>query len=219
MTTGPGLVLEKLAIRLGNRRLVDLTLAIAGGEVATIMGASGSGKSTALAAITGTLSSDFQRSGRILLNNTDISGLPTRLRGIGLMFQEPVLFPHLSVGGNLAFALPPHLKGRAERQARITDALISAGLEGAADRDPATLSGGQKARVALLRSLLAEPRALLLDEPFSRLDADLRATIRSFTFDRARAAGIPVLLVTHDAEDARAAGGPVLSPLGETLHP
>ncbi|NGQ92778.1 ATP-binding cassette domain-containing protein [Rhodobacter sp. HX-7-19] len=211
------LTLDHLTITLGPRRLVALTLSIKAGEVATIMGPSGSGKSTALAAITGTLAAEFTRTGRILLNGKDISEEPTRRRGIGLMFQDPVLFPHLSVGGNLAFALPTHVRGRAARQARIEEALASAGLKGHADRDPATLSGGQKARVALLRTLLAEPSALLLDEPFSRLDADLRAQIRAFTFDRARQAGIPTLLVTHDAEDARAAGGPVLSPLGETL--
>ena len=211
------LTLDHLTITLGPRRLVALTLTIAAGEVATIMGPSGSGKSTALAAITGTLAPEFTRTGRILLNGNDISHEPTRRRGVGLMFQDPVLFPHLSVGGNLAFALPAHVRGRAARQARIEEALTSAGLAGHADRDPATLSGGQKARVALLRTLLAEPKALLLDEPFSRLDADLRAQIRAFTFDRARQAGIPTLLVTHDAEDARAAGGPVLSPLGETL--
>lgn len=211
------LTLDHLTITLGPRRLVALTLSIKAGEVATIMGPSGSGKSTALAAITGTLAAEFTRTGRILLNGNDISHEPTRRRGIGLMFQDPVLFPHLSVGGNLAFALPTHVRGRATRQTRIEEALASAGLKGHADRDPATLSGGQKARVALLRTLLAEPRALLLDEPFSRLDADLRAQIRAFTFDRARQAGIPTLLVTHDAEDARAAGGPVLSPLGETL--
>lgn len=211
------LTLDHLTITLGPRRLVALTLSIKAGEVATIMGPSGSGKSTALAAITGTLAAEFTRTGRILLNGNDISDEPTRRRGIGLMFQDPVLFPHLSVGGNLAFALPAHVRGRAARQARIEEALASAGLKGHADRDPATLSGGQKARVALLRTLLAEPSALLLDEPFSCLDADLRAQIRAFTFDRARQAGIPTLLVTHDAEDARAAGGPVLSPLGETL--
>lgn len=217
MTVDRGLRLDRLTITLDDRPLVALSLAIPGGEVATIMGASGSGKSTALAAITGTLPSGFRRTGRILLNGKDISDMPTRLRGVGLMFQDPVLFPHLSVGGNLAFALPAHVAGRSARRLRIDAALASAGLEGLADRDPATLSGGQKARVALLRTLLAEPAALLLDEPFSRLDADLRAQIRSFTFDRARAAGIPTLLVTHDIEDARAAGGPVLSPLGETL--
>lgn len=211
------LQLDDLRITLHDRPVVALNLSIAGGEVVTIMGPSGAGKSTALAALTGTLSTAFSRTGRILLNGMDISDLPTHRRGIGLLFQDPVLFPHMSVGANLAFALPSGLRGRAARRTRILSALASAGLDGLADRDPATLSGGQKARVALLRTLLAEPKALLLDEPFSRLDADLRAQIRSFTFDRARQAGIPTLLVTHDAEDARAAGGPVISPLGQAV--
>lgn len=211
------LELEALRITRDDRLLVDLTLAIRPGQVVTIMGPSGSGKSTALAAITGTLAPAFGRTGRIILNGKDISALPTRLRRVGLMFQEPVLFPHLSVAGNLAFGLPSSVRGRQARQARIAAALASAGLDGLADRDPATLSGGQKARVALLRTLLAEPAALLLDEPFSRLDAALRAQIRQSVFDSALQAGIPTLLVTHDAEDARAAGGPVLSPLGGTL--
>ena len=120
----------------------------------------------------------------------------------------------MSVGGNLAFALPRGVKDRARS---IDRALAEAGLEGFAPRDPATLSGGQRARVALLRTLLAEPRALLLDEPFSRLDAGLRGTIRAFVFAEARARGLPVVLVTHDVEDARAAGGAVLTPLGQTV--
>lgn len=217
MTGDQGLFLDDLSIAINGRTLVRLSLSIGAGEVVTIMGPSGAGKSTALAAITGTLSPAFDRTGRIILNGKDISDAPTRLRGVGLMFQDPVLFPHFSVGGNLAFGLPANVSGRRERRKRIEAALASAGLEGLADRDPGTLSGGQKARVALLRTLLAEPKALLLDEPFSRLDAELRAQIRNFTFDRARAAGIPTLLVTHDAEDARAAAGPVLSPLGVRL--
>lgn len=217
MTGDRGLLLDDLSIAINGRTLVRLSLSIGAGEVVTIMGPSGAGKSTALAAVTGTLSPAFDRTGRIILNGKDISDAPTRLRGVGLMFQDPVLFPHFSVGGNLAFGLPANVSGRRERRKRIEAALASAGLEGLADRDPGTLSGGQKARVALLRTLLAEPMALLLDEPFSRLDAELRAQIRNFTFDRARAAGIPTLLVTHDAEDARAAAGPVLSPLGVRL--
>ena len=90
-------------------------------------------------------------------------------------------------------------------------------MAGFADRDPATLSGGQRARVALLRTLMSDPKALLLDEPFSRLDADLRVTIRNLVLARARSLGLPVVLVTHDAEDARAAGGPVVDPLGRAV--
>jgi putative thiamine transport system ATP-binding protein len=113
------------------------------------------------------------------------------------------------VGDNLAFGLKPG-GGRAERRRRVEEALAAAALAGLASRDPATLSGGQRARAALLRTLLAEPRALLLDEPFGKLDRSLRGEVRRFVFERARARALPVLLVTHDAEDADAAGGAVI---------
>lgn len=211
--SGP-LQLDALRVALRGQVLVDLTVTVAPGTILTIMGPSGTGKSTLLAAIIGTLPAEFQQSGQITLAGRDIGSLPTRLRRVGILFQDDILFPHLSVGQNLAFALPPGITGRGTRRAKIEAALTSAGLSGFADRDPATLSGGQRARVALLRTLMADPCALLLDEPFSRLDSDLRAHIRSFVFDSARRAGVPVILVTHDAEDARAAGGPVLGPLG-----
>lgn len=210
--TVPGLALNRLTVDRGGRRLVDLDLTVAPGEVLTIMGGSGTGKSTALAAIIGTHDSDAVVGGRILLNGRDIGGLPTRLRRIGLMFQDALLFPHLSVGGNLAFALPP---GTPDRPGAIERALAEAGLTGFAERDPDTLSGGERARVALMRTLLAAPEALLLDEPFSRLDAALRHQVRSFVLDLARTRGLPVILVTHDADDARAAAGRVISPMGE----
>lgn len=213
------LVIDGLTVDLGPRRLVSLSATIRAGAVLSIMGPSGAGKSTLLAALIGTLDPAFRLSGRITLAGREVTHLPTRDRRLGILFQHDTLFPHMSVGGNLAFALPASVRGTAARRARIDAALASAGLQGFADRDPATLSGGQRARVALLRTLLAEPGALLLDEPFSRLDTDLRAQIRSFVFDRARALGLPVLLVTHDAEDARHAGGAVLSPLGHPLHP
>jgi putative thiamine transport system ATP-binding protein len=127
-----------------------------------------------------------------------------------VLFQDALLFPHLSVGDNLAFALPAAVRGRTERRRRVEAALDSAELPGYADRDPATLSGGQQARIALLRTLLSEPRALLLDEPFGRLDADLRDRIRQFVWAHARRAGLPTLLVTHDDQDVRSAGGPVI---------
>lgn len=209
--------LENLRVSLRGRVVVRLDVTVPPGTVLTLMGPSGSGKSTALAAVIGTLDAAFKRAGRIMLAGRDITALPVEDRGVGLMFQDDLLFPHLTVGGNLAFALPGHVRGRSARRARIEAALAEAGLAGFADRDPATLSGGQRARVALLRTLMAEPRALLLDEPFSRLDSDLRAQIRAFVLDRARAHGLPVILVTHDADDARAAGGPVLSPMGEVV--
>ncbi len=206
-----GLDLQRLTVRQGDALLVALDRRVAPGEVLSVMGASGSGKSTLLAALIGTLPRGFAMTGRIVLNGVDVTDLPTRARRIGILFQDDVLFAHLSVGGNLGFGLPSRTP---DRTARIAAGLAEMGLAGFADRDPASLSGGQRARVALLRALLAEPQALLLDEPFSRLDTDLRAQIRALVFAHARARGLPLVLVTHDAEDARAAGGVVVSPLG-----
>ena len=206
-----GLELDHLTITLGDRRLVDLHQTVAPGEVLSVMGPSGSGKSTLLSVLIGRPDPGFDVSGRVRLDGRDLSGLGPEARRIGLLFQDDLLFPHLSVGENLASTV----KGRTARQARIDAALEAAELAGFAGRDPATLSGGQRARVALMRCLLSAPRALLLDEPFSRLDADLRRQMRDFVFGRVRAEGIPAILVTHDLEDAVAAGGKVISPLGE----
>ncbi|OAN69706.1 ABC transporter ATP-binding protein [Rhodobacteraceae bacterium EhC02] len=210
-----GLRLDLLTITLGDRRLVDLDECIAPGEILTVMGPSGSGKSTLLSVLIGQPDQGFDVSGRVLLDGQDLQGMGPQARRIGLLFQDDLLFPHLSVGENLGFALPASVRGRAAREARIAAALEAADLAGFAARDPATLSGGQRARVALMRCLLSAPRALLLDEPFSRLDADLRRQMRDFVFGRVRAEGIPAILVTHDLEDALAAGGKVISPLGE----
>jgi putative thiamine transport system ATP-binding protein len=205
------LMLDAIEIRLGPRVLVALPrLAVPPGEVVTVMGPSGSGKSTLLGFVSGALDPAFVARGRVVLDGTDVTALPAHRRRIGILFQDDLLFPHLSVGENLAFGLRPELRGRAARRARIEAALAEAEMAGFADRDPATLSGGQRARIALLRTLLAEPRALLLDEPFGKLDAALRERIRRFVFDRARRLGLPVLMVTHDAADAESAGGPVL---------
>jgi len=212
-----GLVLDRLEVRAKDMLIVAMDAVVKPGEVLTIMGPSGSGKSTALAAIIGTLGPDFSVSGRLVLDGCDVTALPTRARGIGLLFQDDVLFPHLSVGGNLAFALPATLRGRQVRRAAIEAALAKAGLAGFADRDPGTLSGGERARVALMRTLLAEPRALLLDEPFSRLDAGLRDHVRAFVLDLIRAERIPAILVTHQPDDARAAGGRIIDPLGRQV--
>jgi putative thiamine transport system ATP-binding protein len=115
----------------------------------------------------------------------------------------------MSVGENLLFALPRKRVRRDERHEAARAALAEAGLGGFFDRDPATLSGGQRARVAVMRTLLSHPRALLLDEPFSKLDARMRGDFREFVLSHARLHGLPTLLVTHDPDDARAAGGPV----------
>jgi len=204
-----GLRFEGISVRLGGREIAALDAAVAPGEALTVMGPSGSGKSTLLAAAAGSLAPEFELRGRVRLDGRDVTGLPTERRRIGILFQDEMLFPHLSVGGNLGFGLPASVK-RAARRARIEAALESVGLGGMAGRDPATLSGGQRARVALMRALLAAPRALLLDEPFGKLDAPLRARTRELVFGLARERGLPVLLVTHDPADAEAAGGRVV---------
>lgn len=201
------LELGDICIRLGDQILVELDAEIGPGEVLTVMGPSGSGKSTLLAYLAGFLAADFQASGHVLLDGQDICILPAEKRGMGLLFQDPLLFPHLSVAGNLRFGLPRSVVDKAQR---VEDALAQIGLAGFADRDPATLSGGQKARVALMRLLLSAPCAVLLDEPFSKLDTNLRHEMRQLVFDRLRDAGLPSLLVTHDREDAEDAGGRVI---------
>lgn len=208
----PGkLVLENVGLSLAGEPLfTPVALDITADTITTIMGPSGCGKSSLLAHICGTLPPVFSTSGRVLLNDVDLAGVAPEQRRTGILFQDALLFPHMSVGENLAFGLPATPKNRDARRARIEQALAEADLAGMANRDPATLSGGQQARVAVMRTLLSNPAALLLDEPFSKLDAELRARFRSFVFDHAKARGVPTLFVTHDPSDAEAAGGPVV---------
>ena len=214
------LVLRNVALSLAGQGLIaPLTLTVAPGEVATVMGPSGSGKSSLLAFICGTLDPVFAASGEVLLDGADLTVLPPEGRRVGILFQDDLLFPHLSVAENLAFGLPPEVRGRRARLARAEAALTEADLAGFGGRDPATLSGGQRARVALLRTLLAQPKALLLDEPFSKLDVALRTLIRDFVFAHARAQRLPTLLVTHDPADAVAAGSVVVELGPEDARP
>lgn len=207
-----GLVLRAIDIAIGGTALIErLDLTVPPGDVVTVMGPSGSGKSTLLAYVAGFLDQAFTARGEVLLDGAPITTLPAQKRRLGILFQDDLLFPHLSVGANLAFGLDSGIRGRRARRAKVEEALDQAGLAGFHDRDPATLSGGQRARAALMRTLLASPRALLLDEPFSKLDRPLRKEIREFVFGHARALGVPTLLVTHDHEDAEAAGGPVVT--------
>ena len=212
--TSPGLVLQNLCVTQHGSPIAALNVTVAPGHVLVVMGPSGSGKSTLLAALIGALPPGFAMTGKIILNGVDVTHLPTAKRRIGILFQDDVLFPHLSVGQNLGFGLPPGSGSSTQRRALIEQALSDADLAGFANRDPATLSGGQRARVALLRTVLAQPQALLLDEPFSRLDAALHNQIRQFTLERARKLHLPVILVTHDPQDAAASGGRVVSPMG-----
>lgn len=189
----------------GTTLLNGVDFQVPNGEILTLMGASGSGKSTLLSWMAGALDGAFQARGQLWLNDRRCDTLPTEARRIGILFQDALLFDHFSVGQNLQLALPA-LVPRPQRRAQAEAALDSAGLGGFYARDPATLSGGQSARVALLRSLLAQPDALLLDEPFSGLDAALRDSFRAWVFAEVKQRHIPVILVTHDVADIPADG-------------
>ena len=194
------LSLAQVSISLHGRPLIaPFSLGIAPGETVTLMGPSGAGKSTLLAFIAGDLDSPFSASGHVVLDGTALDGVPPERRHIGRLFQDDLLFPHLTVAENLAFGMPRGPKS--ERLKKIEAALAEAGLEGLGERPPHTLSGGQRARVALMRALLARPRAMLLDEPFNKLDAERRAAMRDFVFRHIAATGIPCLMVTHDRAD------------------
>lgn len=188
--------------QLSNQQAVlvrNVTLQVAPGDIHTVMGASGSGKSSLLAAICGTLPPGLAFTGTVSLQGRRIDTLPTERRRVGILFQDDLLFAHMTVAENLLFAVPA---GPADaRQARVAAGLEDLELGGFADANPATLSGGQRARVALMRALLAEPQALLLDEPFSRLDAQLRERVRQFVLALVRKRQIPALMVTHDDAD------------------
>lgn len=210
--TRDDLVLDDIAIRLDGQTLINISARVTPGKVLTVMGPSGSGKSTLLHALAGSLAPIFELSGKVSIGGLDVLALPPETRRMGLLFQDPLLFPHLSVCGNVMIAIPREVsKVRRERHMLAEDALSAIGLKGFGPRDPATLSGGQAARVALQRTLLSGPRALLLDEPFSKLDAALRSDMRVLVFDHAKARNLPVVLVTHDPADAEAAGGEVFT--------
>ncbi len=177
------------------------------GRPVTIMGPSGSGKSSLLAWLTGFLPTGLKGTGEVLLDGSAVLALPPHQRRLGILYQDDLLFPHMSVGENLAFGLPVGID-RATRRQRIEQALADVELTGFADRNPATLSGGERARIALLRVLLSEPKALLLDEPFSKLDLALRDRFRSLVFQLTT--HLPLLLVSHDPQDSISAGGEIL---------
>ena len=196
--------------------LLSLDEQIAGGEILTIMGPSGSGKSSLLNWLTGILPNGFTATGEVWLNDKNVSHLPTHLRHIGVLYQDALLFSHLSVAGNIAFAMPQDNKNSAEklnkkqRREKIEQALEQVGLAGMGNRHPDNLSGGQQARVALLRTLLSAPKAILLDEPFSKLDTQLRVDTRQLVFEQIRTHKLPAIMVTHDYSDAEAAKGKVI---------
>ncbi|MDA9012507.1 ATP-binding cassette domain-containing protein [Alphaproteobacteria bacterium] len=204
-------MLEVNALEFGfDRPLVTgLSFSVPKGQIRLLHGASGCGKSTLLALISGTPIAKVNWTGDIRLDGVDIGALPAHQRQVGLMYQDALLFPHLTVGENLAFGLAPSIRGKA-RYAAVQDALAAASLDGFGQRDPASLSGGQAARIALMRALLAAPKALLMDEAFSSLDPELRRQFGHFVADQIKLRQIPALLVSHDAADREFTTGPVL---------
>lgn len=195
------LSVEELQLILAGKALfAPLNFSVLPGQVLSIMGPSGCGKSSLLAAIIGDLPPCFTLNGRVQLQGRELTTLPIHRRQVGLLHQESLLFGHLNVGENLAFAIPSTVV-RSERRWRIEQALVKAGLADFAKRDVSSLSGGQKARISLLRTLLSEPKALLLDEPFSKLDLQLRQHFRQWVFELIAEQQIPTILVTHDRHD------------------
>ena len=195
------LTLERVTLSMPGVCLIQpFSLTIQAGEIVTLMGPSGSGKSSLLAYVAGDLTPPLHGAGRVSLGGRQLNAVPPEARKVGRLFQDDYLFPHMSVGENLLFGMkrgPRH-----DRQAMMRLALQEAGIEGLEARAPHTLSGGQRQRVALMRALMAKPDAMLLDEPFNKLDMELRASMRAYVFSHLLARQIPCLLVTHDRADA-----------------
>ncbi|HUF26041.1 MAG TPA: ABC transporter ATP-binding protein [Gemmatimonadaceae bacterium] len=203
--TAGTLSLVGLTRRFGATAAVDdLSLEIARGELLALIGASGSGKTTTLRMVAGY---EVPDAGAVVLTDPggtprDITALPPQRRDFGMVFQHYALFPHMTVGENVAFGLEARGAGRRERLARAESALANVGLAGAASRQVQSLSGGEQQRVALARAVVIEPRVLLLDEPLSNLDPTLRRTMRDELRATLRRLGVTALFVTHDQEDA-----------------
>ena len=190
------------ATNSGKTPLVNnLNLSIAPGEVVTLMGPSGCGKSTLLNVIAGHLSQEFCYDGRVILNKEEIQTNDPHKRSIGILFQDDLLFPHLNIWENIAFALPNNIKAK-ERKLEALAALDNVGLPDIAYSMPHQISGGQRARVSLIRMLSAQPKAVLLDEPFNKLDPELRVSFKDWVFKQLATTQVPTLMVTHDKADA-----------------
>jgi len=195
------LVVQSLSRSYGGQKVVsDLSLVVEAGQVTCLLGPSGCGKSTTLRMIAGVEKPD---AGRILIDGVEVFGptaaLPPEARGVGLMFLDFALFPHLTVAGNVAFGLQRNVPQRA---ARVDALLEKVNLTGFGDKHPHQLSGGEQQRVALARALAPRPRVMLMDEPFSGLDNRLRDGIRDATLDLLKEEGAAVLLVTHEPNEA-----------------
>lgn len=179
--------------------LEPIDLAIREGEFVSLLGPSGCGKTTLLKLTAGLLQPD---AGKIRFGNKDITRMPPEARRFSMVFQEPLLFPHMTIGDNVSFGLKMQKVAKKERQFEATRMLEVVGLAGYESRFPEELSGGQQQRAALARALVAKPRVLLMDEPFSALDPGLREEMRELLSGIQRELGVTVLFVTHDREEA-----------------
>ena len=205
------LALKQLSISWPDKPLLSrFSLTVSAGEIAMIQGPSGCGKSTLLSAIAGTSDPKLKIKGEIYLNGLSLANAPPQQRRIAILFQEALLFPHLSVAENLAFGLPAGMS-RSARHNAVRDALCQADLAGYGETDPAHLSGGQKARIAMMRAMLSDPQALLMDESFASLDPSLRAQFGQFVADKIAQTKIPALLISHHQDDRQFATGKIIS--------
>ena len=180
----------------------NLNLKINNGNILCVFGKSGVGKSTLINVIAGTTEDNLLFEGEIILNGKILNNIAIEKRKIGLLLQDGALFPHLTVEQNIFFGMNRKLKSK-EKLNVINENLKNANMEGFQNRYPHSLSGGQKARIACLRAILSEPKALLLDEPFSSLDPEHRNAFRKFVIDKVKESKIPCLLVTHDETDKK----------------
>ena len=180
----------------------NLNLKINNGNILCVFGKSGVGKSSLINVIAGTTENNLLFDGEIILNGKILNNIAIEKRKIGLLLQDGALFPHLTVEQNIYFGMNRKLKSK-EKLNVINENLKNANMEGFQNRYPHTLSGGQKARIACLRAILSEPKALLLDKPFSSLDPEHRNTFRKFVIDKVKESKIPCLLVTHDETDKK----------------
>ncbi|UNB54441.1 ABC transporter ATP-binding protein [Mycolicibacterium sp. YH-1] len=200
--TGSAVTLEAVTKSYGSTTVLHgVDLSFAPGELICLLGPSGCGKTTALRCIAGL---EQVSGGRVLIGSDDVTEVPVNRRDIGMVFQQYSLFPHLTVAKNVEFGLSMRKVERSERQARILEMLEIVGLAHLAARFPHELSGGQQQRVALARALVTRPRALLLDEPLSALDAKVRVRLREQIRAIQTELGITTVFVTHDQEEALA---------------